>query len=58
MRRPSRVEPLAQRCRHRGAVPEMITPIDERILEVDAPILDIDERLQQVDDRGKRGCHS
>ena len=52
--RPGRVESRPQRRRYRGAVPEMITPVDERILEVDAPILDIDERRQQVDDGRKR----
>jgi hypothetical protein len=56
--RPVRVQALAQRRRHRGAMAEMIAPVDERILEEDAPIVDISQRSQQVGDGGKLGCHS
>ena len=53
MRWPTRVEPRTQCRGHRGTVPEMVAPADERILEVDAPVVDIDQRRQQIGDGRK-----
>ena len=50
VRRPVRVESLAQRGGERGAVPDVVAPADERVLEVDTAVVDVDQRDQQIGD--------